>query len=487
MIPEQTRHPVDALHAELRRALDEQLERLTAEYDAALEDAHRAAAREAEEVTAARLEALKADWTARLDSEVSTARSEAERQALAAAEQVRGEVEQQAAASATRIREELEERFATERQRLEEEHQVHRGEADQRAQRLNDELQAAQAHASTTAATLTREAEAARALADTQLAKLGRELEEARRQLDNAERQLEDAKGELEVTSGELDVARGQLEEVKSAATAVEETQVIERESQLAGFDRLAAALRALDETGSLSQTLETLLHHAAAVAGRAIVFLITGERLKSWKTSGFPELDAHPFEAAITGTSLLAQALQSGEVVGSGPGHPAPTFANVPADRAALAVPLFVGDRVVALLYSDNVGASSEVPSAWPEIVETIARHAARVLGLLTAARRIEALTGTASGIVRGPQATDEPGARRYARLLLSEIKLYNEAAVREAREQRNLRSRFSTEIDRARRLYEERVPASLAERHVYFDQELVHTLADGDPALLG
>jgi hypothetical protein len=34
---------------------------------------------------------------------------------------------------------------------------------------------------------------------------------------------------------------------------------------------------------------------------------------------------------------------------------------------------------------------------------------------------------------------------------------------------------------------LYEERVPAAVAGRGQYFQQELVHTLADGDPSLLG
>jgi len=84
------------------------------------------------------------------------------------------------------------------------------------------------------------------------------------------------------------------------------------------------------------------------------------------------------------------------------------------------------------------------------------------------------------------GDDAGDE-AAKRFARLLVSEIKLYNEAAVRAGRQQRDLLQRLNTEISRARRLYEERVPATIAARHVYFQQELVHTLADGDAGLLG
>jgi hypothetical protein len=76
---------------------------------------------------------------------------------------------------------------------------------------------------------------------------------------------------------------------------------------------------------------------------------------------------------------------------------------------------------------------------------------------------------------------------ARRYARLLVSEIKLYNEAAVRAGRERRDLLARLGPEIDRARRLYEERVPTTIFNREHLFEEELLQTLAEGDPSLLG
>jgi hypothetical protein len=76
---------------------------------------------------------------------------------------------------------------------------------------------------------------------------------------------------------------------------------------------------------------------------------------------------------------------------------------------------------------------------------------------------------------------------ARRYARLLVSEIMLYHEAAVREGRQHRDLGRRLSAEIERARRAYDERVASTVPDRHRHFHQELVQTLAGGDPALLG
>jgi hypothetical protein len=75
---------------------------------------------------------------------------------------------------------------------------------------------------------------------------------------------------------------------------------------------------------------------------------------------------------------------------------------------------------------------------------------------------------------------------ARKYARLLVSEIKLYNERAVRLGREQRDLRTRLREEIERAHRTYLDRVPETVASRDAYFETELLQTLAGGDPSTL-
>jgi hypothetical protein len=76
---------------------------------------------------------------------------------------------------------------------------------------------------------------------------------------------------------------------------------------------------------------------------------------------------------------------------------------------------------------------------------------------------------------------------ARRFARLLVSEIKLYNEQKVRDGRDQGNLYERLREEIDRSRQMYDKRVAPNVASRYDYFHHELVNTLAEGDPAKLG
>jgi len=76
---------------------------------------------------------------------------------------------------------------------------------------------------------------------------------------------------------------------------------------------------------------------------------------------------------------------------------------------------------------------------------------------------------------------------ARRFARLLVSEIKLYNEQKVKDGRSGSDLYDRLREDIDRSRQMYDKRVAPPVAARHDYFHQELVNTLAEGDPHKLG
>jgi hypothetical protein len=200
-----------------------------------------------------------------------------------------------------------------------------------------------------------------------------------------------------------------------------------------------------------------------------------------------------------------------------------------LPTDRMALGGPVLVGGRVVAVVYADSVtedGHEKFVPSGWPEVIEILTRHAARCLESLTSQKTASAApsprlwvppagktpspeggeaptTPESSGAAKPDVPSDgttmsqpsdsarphllEESARRFARLLLSDIKLSHERAVAAALRSRSLLSRLGPEIERARRLYEERVPASLRTRAELFQQELVATLAGGDPARLG
>ena len=76
---------------------------------------------------------------------------------------------------------------------------------------------------------------------------------------------------------------------------------------------------------------------------------------------------------------------------------------------------------------------------------------------------------------------------ARRFARLLVSEIKLYNEPKVDAGRKSRDLYERLKEDIDRSRQMYDERISEDVRKSSNYFYDELVRILADGNADALG
>jgi hypothetical protein len=92
--------------------------------------------------------------------------------------------------------------------------------------------------------------------------------------------------------------------------------------------------------------------------------------------------------------------------------------------------------------------------------------------------------------GAFGGPQTEDakkHDEARRFARLLVSEIKLYNEAKVDQGRKNRDLYERLKEDIDRSRQMYDERISDDVRKTSNYFYEELVRILADGNAEALG
>lgn len=85
------------------------------------------------------------------------------------------------------------------------------------------------------------------------------------------------------------------------------------------------------------------------------------------------------------------------------------------------------------------------------------------------------------------GEDAKRHDEARRFARLLVSEIKLYNESKVDQGRKNRDLYERLKEDIDRSRQMYDERIPEDVRKSSNYFYDELVRILADGDTEILG
>jgi hypothetical protein len=76
---------------------------------------------------------------------------------------------------------------------------------------------------------------------------------------------------------------------------------------------------------------------------------------------------------------------------------------------------------------------------------------------------------------------------ARRFAKLLVDEIKLYNKPKVQEGKQNRDLYQRLKEDIEKSRAAYEKRYGSTVAGAASYFDQEIIQNLADNDRSLLG
>ena len=412
------------------------------------------------EAAKAQIEASRAGLESELRRVTAEFEAERERRAHDEAERERLRVEHDAERARLRAQSDAEqERLRAEHERLQGEHDRLRADRD-RLQAEHDHLGADHGH-------------------------LGAERDHLREEHERLRTELEHIRGahgaERERLLGERTGLLAEIEAVRQRADAIPPPPPATISTAL------ATGVRDLDDTRTLTQALDALVTHAA-VLGRAVLFVIDGDRLKSWKAVGIDDADVRSVESSIRGSDLLARAIQDGQATRTSEDLPAPPFARASAQRAGLGVPVMIGGRAVAVLYVDHGDDDPQADVAADFVlIESLARHASAIIALRTAMRTLDVLRGVPLDAQPDDESSDEQGARRFARLLVSEIKLYNEAAVRAGRQQRDLLQRLGPEIDRARRLYEERVPVSLGSRQAFFHQELVQTLADGDPALLG
>jgi hypothetical protein len=277
------------------------------------------------------------------------------------------------------------------------------------------------------------------------------------------------------------------------------------RATELAAGERLLDGIRAIDRARSLSEILDTLTGCAGREARRAALLLVEGGRVRGWRFLGFGGAFDNPTQIEVPANEggIIAEAIRTHVPASSDSGSGAPPFVGLPPGREMLAIPVAMSGDVVAVLYADQ-GDDQEQdappPLNWPATLEVLTRHAARCLEAVTAFRAAQILSerpqppassaspdtySSPAGV--GEADGEHDAARRYARLLVSEIRLYHEGAVMAGRRERDLATRLGGEIARARVLYEQRVPPHVRRHTDHFHAELVRTLADGDSALLG
>lgn len=347
-----------------------------------------------------------------------------------------------------------------------------------------------------------------------------------------------------------IDVSASESDQAIAQLAAEINLQAGQLGSQLASqFALLRDSVAELDKQRTQAEVLNALVARAANFAPRVALFVVKGGNAIGWSASGLKgDLEGGSIRGlsiSLESDTVLRAALGSQQTFYGSPDQQAANdlllsrFGPSRPQRL-LAVPLKVRGKPAAVLYADSDDRGPEAINV--EAIELLVSIAGLVVELTSLRSRLSEVTRQAqprpsgplqpsgelrqqphpsgelprqaqpSGelrqqaspnffkpVVEPPQATAKPQqqpsqeeklhleARRFARLLVSEIILYNEQKVIEGRKNRDLYQRLKDDIDRSRQAYEKRVAPSVAAKFDYLYDELVNTLAEGDPSKLG
>ena len=291
----------------------------------------------------------------------------------------------------------------------------------------------------------------------------------------------------------------------------------------------LDSAIRSIQESSSQTDILRSLVDGAAHFASRAALFVVKGDIASGWQARGFDD---------NSGIKKLSVATNQGLVGKSMDGH-SPSIGTAaefdgnfveqfgaPKKGNVLVVPLLVRDKTPALLYADSGGrtdgecdnaalqlltrsaglwleiltlrkatasaaATAEAPAieapAPPAEEPPQAAAAAASAAPAPAPVHHEAPAHAATDGAHGADAEVHKKAKRFAKLLVDEIKLYNQTKVNEGRKHKDLYSRLKEDIEKSRASYDKRYGNTAAAGGNYFNEEVVRVLAENDEAVLG
>ena len=164
--------------------------------------------------------------------------------------------------------------------------------------------------------------------------------------------------------------------------------------------------------------------------------------------------------------------------------------FAEAPAavEQPAVAAPLQTvssfSDPFAAHTPTHIAPKPAPAPEAEPaaEVVE-VASHA----GSVNAAASAPAAAADPFAGMSADDADTHRKAQRFARLLVDEIKLYNQAKVAEGRRNKDLYDRLKEDIEKSRSTFQKRYGNSAAASGDYFQKEVVRSLAEDDYSVMG
>jgi hypothetical protein len=292
------------------------------------------------------------------------------------------------------------------------------------------------------------------------------------------------------------------------------------------GADGLLRAIAAIHTASNQRDVLRALLDNTTAYCGRAALFVVKGGTATGWNGHGFP--DSIKDFALDASTGAIGDVVSSHVAFAGSSGEMDPKFISqfgAPADGRNMVVPLMLKEKVAAVLYADagtekkghldsaavqllvlttgtwlEVSAGRKPTSAEAAVAKAAAAHAgaaasdpfaahAPAFSQAAAPAEIEEAPSGGSSLA-GMSAEDADvhrKAQRFARLLVDEIKLYNQAKLMEGRKNKDLYDRLKEDIDKSRSTYQKRYGSTVAGPADYFAQELIRSLAEDDVSLLG
>ncbi len=317
------------------------------------------------------------------------------------------------------------------------------------------------------------------------------------------------------------------------------------------GAAALLQAVSAIHAGTTQKEILRALLESTAGYSGRAALFVIKAGSATGWQGRAFDNNEDLKDFSLDVNSGAPARVLQSRVVVAAGSSEMDPRFISqfgAPAEDQVLLLPLRLKDKIAALVYADagtRAGGAIDAPalellvsatSAWLEVA-SLRKQAAKegapeaekfeAPPVQTVSSFSDPFAAHAPKHAAAPVAVDEPAmaeatadvvsapasmaaaaaapapdsfahmstedadlhrkAQRFARLLMDEIKLYNQAKVAEGRKHKDLYDRLKEDIDKSRSTYHKRYGNTVAASADYFSTELIRSLAEDDVSLLG
>lgn len=312
----------------------------------------------------------------------------------------------------------------------------------------------------------------------------------------------------------------------------------------------LVQSIAGIHAGSTQKEILKALLDAGTSYASRVALFVVKGGAASGWQARGFSDDSTiKDFPLDLT-TGPAAHAYQNRVATPANIAEMDGRFVNQfggPANEQILILPLVLKDKVAALLYADGgsenlldagslevlvmaTGAWLEVaslrkqaqprepvesmPASMPAIEpppapvhpvsafhDPFAAHTPKHIAREPepVAEVVEVANSTASASAAAAPAADpfaglsaedadtHRKAQRFARLLVDEIKLYNQAKVNDGRRNHDLYDRLKEDIEKSRATFQKRYGNTAAASGDYFQKEVVRSLAEDDLSVMG